>query len=385
LYSQTYLYSDGSSRGGSRSTGTGYVEAGYIATSSSSNTTPSTVKISINNYANSTTAKTIQGKTTNSVQYAAIHSGLWRASGNAAINSITVKLGRAGASFVAGTTISLYGIKSGAPQALGGDIVATDGTYWYHAFKSTGTFTPLKTLSADVIVVAGGGAGASVGGSAETGGGGGAGGFRLLTSQSLPAASYTVTVGAGGSVGSSGTNSSMNSISATGGGYGGGGSGGSGGGGLSQNGAQRFGGAGNAGSYSPVEGYAGGNGNSSSNSYAGGGGGAGAAGANGTGGQSGAGGIGAGGVSYANYATINAMALATGTGVLSSGNYYFAGGGGGGSASGVSAGSGGTGGGGAGETAGTINTGGGAGGGSPSSGSSRAGGSGIVIIRYTIA
>jgi hypothetical protein len=280
------------------------------------------------------------------------------------------------------TTFSLYGIAATgtspaiAPRASGGNVITTDSTYWYHAFLTSGTFTPLASLTADVLVVAGGGAGASVGGSAETGGGGGAGGFRALLSQSFSTISHTVTVGAGGSVGSSGSNSSVNSITASGGGYGGGGSGGSGGGGLSANNSQRFGGAGNAGSYSPVEGYAGGNGNSSNNSYAGGGGGAGAVGANGTGGQSGAGGIGS-------YSAISGGST-TALGVLSGGNYYFAGGGGGGSASGVSAGSGGTGGGGAGETAGTINTGGGAGGGSPSSGSSRSGGSGIVIIRYAV-
>jgi len=393
--SSTILYGFGNNQG-SASYSVEQSIWSYINGSSSTSNTFSNNEIYISNYNSSSAYKSVsvdgvnENNATNARQ--SLTAGLW--SSNTAISS--VKLYPTDGSFTASSflqysTFSLYGIAATgttpaiAPKASGGNMVASDGTYWYHAFLSSGTFTPFISLSCDYLVVAGGGAGASVGGSAETGGGGGAGGFRLLTSQSLPAASYTATVGAGGSVGSSGTNSTINSISATGGGYGGGGSGGSGGGGLSQNGAQRFGGAGNAGSYSPVEGYAGGNGNSSNNSYAGGGGGAGAVGANGTGGQSGAGGVGAGGAGYTNYAIINAMASATNTGVLSSSNYYFAGGGGGGSASGVSAGSGGTGGGGAGETAGTINTGGGAGGGSPSSGSSRSGGSGIIIIRYAMA
>jgi len=379
-YSGTPIKGDGSTASGTRYTSTAFFEPADIAQTSS--TSLSTIIINFMNYSNTTTYKTFisRGNTPSSVVEA--YATLWRST--SAIDSVTLSRDFGVNNLASGCTATLYGIAAALkPKATGGNTVRTDGTYWYHTFTSSGVFTPTQGITADYLVVAGGGAGASVGGSAETGGGGGAGGFRVLLSQSLSGQSYTVTVGAGGASGSSGVNSSLGSISATGGGDGAGGSGGSGGGGLSQDGAQRFGGAGNAGSYSPVEGYAGGNGNSSSNSYAGGGGGAGAAGANGTGGQSGAGGIGAGGVSYANYATINAMALATGTGVLSSGNYYFAGGGGGGSASGVSAGSGGTGGGGAGLVAGTVNTGGGGGGGSPSSGSSRAGGSGIVIVRYS--
>jgi hypothetical protein len=50
----------------------------------------------------------------------------------------------------------------------------TDGTYWYHTFVSSGTFTPQKAISCDYLVVAGGGGG----GQDDNGAGGGAGGLR---------------------------------------------------------------------------------------------------------------------------------------------------------------------------------------------------------------
>jgi hypothetical protein len=96
---------------------------------------------------------------------------LWRGTPQA-ITSMTLYL-TAGNTFSAGSTFSLYGIKSGAPQALGGDLVTTDGNYWYHTFRSTGAFVPQRPLSVDYLVVAGGG-----GGGWDTGGGGGAGGLR---------------------------------------------------------------------------------------------------------------------------------------------------------------------------------------------------------------
>jgi hypothetical protein len=99
------------------------------------------------------------------------------------------------------STFYLYGVsKLGTtpaivPYATGGDTIMTDGTYWYHAFTSSGTFTPTKGLSCDVLVVAGGGAG----GAELIGGGGGAGGRYCISAQSLASGTgYTVTVGAGG-------------------------------------------------------------------------------------------------------------------------------------------------------------------------------------------
>jgi hypothetical protein len=71
--------------------------------------------------------------------------------------------------FVQYSTFYLYGVaKLGTtpaivPYATGGDTIMTDGTYWYHAFTSSGTFTPAKGLSCDVLVVAGGGGGGMLG------------------------------------------------------------------------------------------------------------------------------------------------------------------------------------------------------------------------------
>jgi hypothetical protein len=78
-----------------------------------------------------------------------------------------------------GSTFYLYGVaKLGtepaiSPYATGGDTIMTDGTYWYHTFISSGTFTPQKAISCDYLVVAGGGGGGTLHGA-----GGGAGGLR---------------------------------------------------------------------------------------------------------------------------------------------------------------------------------------------------------------
>lgn len=317
--------------------------------------------------------------------------GLWQQT--SAITSIT--LTPSVSPFAQYTTVYLYGISNSStqntsiPYATGGDVITTDGTYWYHAFKYSGTFTPLKGLTADVLCIAGGGAGGYANGSSS--GGGGAGGLRGLTSQSLGnGTAYTVTVGGGGTstssptYGGKGTNSSfagtgLTTITATGGGGGGGISdngqaGGSGGGGSNNN---NTAGAGNQGSYSPVEGYNGGAG-ASNGSCSGGGGGSAAVGANGsTGGTAGVGGVGSS--SYSTWGS------ATSTGQNVSGTYYYAAGGGGG---GNTASNGGNGGGGNGSsttsgTAGTANTGGG-GGGSRTTAVGGSGGSGIVIVRYVV-
>ena len=319
-----------------------------------------------------------------------LEAGLW--SSTAAITSITV--GAYSASMTQHSTFYLYGVaKSGttpaiAPYATGGDVVTTDGTYWYHAFLATGTFTPRKSLSCDVLVVAGGGSGGASVGSWLTGGGG-AGGLLAYTSQSLTTSSYTITIGSGGSI-SAGSNSQFGSLTAAVGGGAGsstvGGNGGSGGGAGGINQTPRAGGTATSG-----QGNAGGA-NSTTDYAAGGGGGANAAGGAGSGNVGGAGG--AGSSSYSSWG------LATGTGQLVSGTYYYAGGGGGGDNSGsgsTSGGAGGSGGGGAGAggfpstgytgTAGTANTGGGGGGNSDYSSTAPGianGGSGLVLVRYAI-
>ena len=286
-------------------------------------------------------------------------------SNTAAITSIQITTNSG--NYMQYSTFSLYGISSNTstqntsvPSATGGDVITTDGTYWYHAFKYSGTFTPLKALTADYLVVAGGGGGGSPGG--------GAGGYRTSiggSALSLTAQAYTCTVGAGGTTNTQGSNSVFSTITSTGGGTGNG-AGGSGGGGDPTP------GAGNQGSYSPVEGYAGGNG---ATYGPGGGGGSSAVGGAGTGSSSpGTGGVGGAGTSN----SISGSAVT-----------YAGGGGGAAGASGGVAGLGGAGGGGRGESwtannsvAGTANTGGGGGGGWSNVG--KTGGSGIVIVRYAV-
>lgn len=334
--------------------------------------------------------------------------GLWN--NTAPITKITFRNNTGGTfyNFAVGTTFSLYGIGGvggdATPKALGGEVFS-DSTHYYHLFKGVGTFEPLQSLSADILVVAGGG------GAIGAGGGGGAGGLLGFTSQSLTAQRYPVLVGAGGAPGNPGTNTATNGnhskfgslTTALGGAYGAGynnalyinaGTGGGSGGGGAFNSAGQF-----------SNGTAG-QGNSGNNGYqdpgggaprsGGGGGGAGGAATNGgVANTGGTGGIGATngstvGGSAGPYNFINAMGAATGTGQLSGGNYYYAGGGGGeGKNVRGAAGLGGGGIGGTSEPAqypspGTANTGGGAGAGpnALSSYGGAAGGSGVVIVRY---
>ena len=304
--------------------------------------------------------------------------GLW--SNTAAITSIKLTPA-SGGSFIQYSTFYLYGVaKLGTtpaivPYATGGDTIMTDGTYWYHAFVSSGTFTPAKGLSCDVVVVAGAGGGGGYCG------GGGAGGVAYQTSRSVSSAA-TVTVGAGGAGGtgngngSNGSNSVFDTITANGGGFGAGlssngAAGGSAGGGS--NGTS--GGTANQGSSGGATGY-GFNGGSGLNAptMGGGGGGAGAVGVNAVGTVAGNGGAGLN--------TWSTWLSATGLGASG----YVAGGGGGGRDNTGTDGSGGAGGGGKGGTtsgfvAGTANTGGGGGGGQGTGG---AGGSGLVIVRYAV-
>jgi hypothetical protein len=315
-----------------------------------------------------------------------ITAGLW--SDTSAISSIKLNP-YIGTLFLQYSTFSLYGLAAVGTtptlpaKAQGGDTVITDGTYWYHVFLNSGTFTPQTALTCDYLVVAGGG------GADQTGGGGGAGGLRstvgntggggsLESSVSITTAT-TVIVGAGGvsySVfPSNGSNSSFGSITSTGGGRGVNngnltvGSGGSGGG----SGGGNFG---SGGSGTTNQGYAGGSGGAGyPNDNGGGGGGAGAVGANGSSGNGGAGG---------NGVLVSALATPTYTGVSG----YYAGGGGGWQRNAGTGPSGGSGGGGRGSsatvvnTAPTQNTGSGAG---ASGGNTEYGGaSGIVIIRYAV-
>jgi hypothetical protein len=307
-------------------------------------------------------------------------------SNTAAVSSVILLASNA--NLAANSTFYLYGVAkldttpAIAPKATGGDIIDTDGTYWYHTFLSSGTFTPQKSLTCDYLVVAGGG-----GGGQPLAGGGGAGGLRstvgatggggsLETPLSLLSnTNYTVTIGAGGNINVNGSNSTFSTITSTGGGRGGyydsvaGANGGSGGGGGGGDANPVAGGSGTA-----NQGYAGGTGRLGGTiRNGGGGGGAGAVGQN---------------------AIVDTKGGDGGAGVtttISGTSRTYAGGGGGCTQASGSVGAGGSGGGGAGGAnvygiSGTANTGGGGGGvGQPSGTVGGFGGSGIVIVRYLVA
>jgi hypothetical protein len=298
----------------------------------------------------------------------------------------TILISSDSGSFVAGSSISLYGINRnqaiGKPKAIGGAITFANG-YWVHTFNSSGTFSTLENLDCEYLVVGSGSGGASV-----RGGGGGAGG--VLTGSLLLSSkeSYSIALGAGGlggptsgssqqQQGTPGIATSAFGFSALGGGLGGrggalattGGSGGGGGGrdtSPAEPGASGISGQGNAGGTGGV---------SSSTAGGGGGGGAGSAGSNGGNRVGGNGGL---GLKFSITGSVIGYAggggggvdLRTGTGI---GGQGFDGGG---SASNL----GGLGG------SGAANTGGGGASGGIANGTivhpGGNGGSGVVIVRY---
>jgi hypothetical protein len=218
----------------------------------------------------------------------------------------------------------------------------------------------------EYLVVAGGGGGGTGNGNG-IGDGGGGGGGGLLTSNVVisPGVSYTITVGNGGAGGTRGVNGGNSVISGSGfttiTAIGGGGGGGEGyGGGLN-------GGSGGGGGKAPASTAGTGTAGQGNNGGAGGAGGlqVGACG----GGGGGAGAVGSAGTADSNNGGIGALSSISGTAT------YYAGGGGSGFAGTNVAGGGGTAG-----SNGVVNTGGG--GGQGSGYGQRAGGSGIVIVRY---
>ena len=377
-YSFTNVNGDGTSAASSRASSQAQIYIDYSAYATT--TLTSTYIWNIQNYSNTTTYKTVLGRSNTASRGTNATVGLWRST--AAIN--TIKLDTQSTTFLSGSTFSLYGISNAGdatPKATGGDVFE-DATYWYHSFTMSGNFVPNQTLSCDVLQIAGGGGGST--------GGGGAGGLLYYSSQSLTAGTYQALIGAGGASGTSstdgstGNNSSFGSLTASVGGGGGGDldgsvglTGGSGGGGGCSDPTGFAGGAATSG-----QGFAGGSG-APRNAGAGGGGGGGGAGAVG-GNSSSAGGGGSAGVGGAGVNTYSTFATVTSTGVSG----YYAGGGGGG-ANLNTGGLGGAGGGGKGYqatgavagSAGTANTGGG-GGAVWNSGNSYPGGSGLVIVRY---
>ena len=388
-YSTRRLYGNGSTASSNSDSSAAYSTFYSISDAANTANTFGNFEIYVPNYSSTTTNKSIsvdmvsENNATDAI--AGLGAGLWAST--AAINQVTLTP-NGGTVFLQYSTFSLYALAAVgttpaiAPKASGGNIT-TDGTYWYHTFLATSTFTPATSLSADVLVIAGGGAGSS-----SYGGGGGAGGLAAFTSQLLVSGTgYTCTIGAGGTRGTAnthttGVNSQFGSLTAAvGGGKGGfedtnGAAGGSGGGGGGSGGTSTTGGSATSG-----QGFAGGsNFPQGGVGPSGGGGGAAAVGGNASSNNGGLGGAGS--------SAYSSWGLATTTGQNVSGTYYFAGGGGGGLiGSGTWAGGNGGGGTGAGggstSTVGTINTGGG--GGAYGGNNGNNGGSGIVIIRYAMA
>ena len=277
---------------------------------------------------------------------------------------------------VAGT--QSYTLPSALPAADNQALICTTGGVMSWANVLLGAPSTVEYL-----VVAGGGGG----GPSYVGGGVGAGGYRTATDYVVTSGSaITVTVGAGGaaqptsaSAGNDGVASVFGSITSTGGG----------GGSCSGPGA-----AGS--SYAYNAGRAGGSGSGSTKSAAVGAGTSGQGNNGGTGldgfsvytGGGGGGGAGAVGGNSSNPPP-SGGAGGVGLNWNSLGTFYAGGGGGGVDVSAVTIAAGGNGGGGSGgntataATAGTANTGGGGGGSGTSNGTGKAGGSGIVIIRYS--
>lgn len=125
--------------------------------------------------------------------------------------------------------IDVYGRQSNqlaitvADATLGGTITQT-GNVRVHSYTTSGTFTTTANITVTCMVVAGGG-----GGGNDMGGGGGGGGYLANSFLSVPAGTYTVTVGGGGSGapatnggtrGSNGGNSVFHTLTAIGGGGG---------------------------------------------------------------------------------------------------------------------------------------------------------------------
>ena len=233
------IYFNGSNTGisGKHLFGTGSSAAsnsvayGYANEGSTTSNTFSNNEIYISNYTSANyKSYSVEQVTENNATSAlsSLIAGLW--SSTSAITSITCSA--LGTAFAADSTFYLYGISNvtSTTKATGG-IVSSDGTYNYHMFPYSGTFTPTQNITADYLVIAGG-----AGGGAYIGGGGGAGGLRstvgatggggsLESALSLTAnTGYTVTISGGGG-GTAGNNNSSRT----------GGTGGTGGGGAGGN------------------------------------------------------------------------------------------------------------------------------------------------------
>lgn len=99
----------------------------------------------------------------------------------------------------AGDFISMSSVLSSSTVASVSTYSANSVTYTVYTFLSAGTITFPQPALADILIVGGGG-----GGGAGPGGGGAGGGLLYATGVTVPAGSYTISVGDGGRAGSSG-------------------------------------------------------------------------------------------------------------------------------------------------------------------------------------
>ena len=160
---QRYTIGDGSSA--SSSTGTNNWCMIIPGASQTANTF-SNVDVYIPNYTSSNyksfSADSVQEDNTTAA-FQVMTAGLW--SVGTAITSISLfHNADNSASFVSGSTFTLYGISNGV-KATGGTLTVAGG-YAYHTFTSTANFLPsVKITNAETLVIAGGGgAGARFGG-----------------------------------------------------------------------------------------------------------------------------------------------------------------------------------------------------------------------------
>lgn len=383
IYCQTYFYLANNALYTSRDNNINYMSV-FANSSSSTANSFGAAEYYIHNYSSGLFKTfTLDSATENN----AVSNLIWVGAGLIKTNDPITSLYYGSITFAPYSTITLYGIlrdSKSRPRATGG-LITTDGTYWYHTFKSTADFFPLEPMQVEVLAVGAGGGGGQGDNGSEGGGGGGGGAIVTGLSDLLqPIGGYTVSVGTGGTggngYGANGGSSSFRGVFALGGG--GGATGASGSGNVGSAGPNAGGGgrSGTGGLTTILTGYNGGN----AAAGGGGGGGAGAVGSNAVSGTSGNGGIGS--FLFSEWSWI------TGTG-QQSGNYFYYSGGGAGGGSGVDSGTGGIGGGGNGGNAassfigynGLANTGGGGGGGRGGTGTGKNGGnggSGVVILRY---
>jgi len=108
-YSTTYLYGNGSSAASTRETNRTSVGLGWLLAPDSTNLT-AIYNVSIMNYSNTTTYKTVLNRGNNAAQAAEANVSLWR--DTAAINSITIRTSSAGNDLNTGTVLTLYGIQA---------------------------------------------------------------------------------------------------------------------------------------------------------------------------------------------------------------------------------------------------------------------------------